>query len=55
MNFESLLDAILGVRKIFYVLECPVCGMEEIYYENEVTRRLIGRACSTCHFVQKFD
>ncbi|MBI0577752.1 MULTISPECIES: hypothetical protein [Bacillaceae] len=55
MHFEFLLDAILGERQIFHIIECPVCGLEEIYYENAKTHRLIGRACSNCNFVQKFD
>ncbi|MED3563098.1 acyltransferase [Bacillus sp. MUM 116] len=55
MYFEHLLDAILGERQIFHIIECPVCGLEEIYYENSKTRRLIGRACCNCNFVQKFD
>ena len=55
MDFEILLDAILGERRIFHIIECPICGFEEIYYEHHVTKRLIGRACSCCNFVQKFE
>ncbi|WP_202171440.1 acyltransferase [Bacillus sp. USDA818B3_A] len=55
MYFESLLDAVLGERQIFHMIECPVCGYEEIYYEHCGTKRLIGRACRHCNFVQKFD
>jgi hypothetical protein len=55
MYFEILLDAVLGDRQIFHIIECPVCSYEEIYYEDAHTKELIGRACSTCNFVQKFD
>jgi predicted nucleic-acid-binding Zn-ribbon protein len=55
MFFENLLDAVFGVRKIFHVIECEVCGFDEIYYEDVETSKLIGRACSQCNFVQKFD
>jgi hypothetical protein len=55
MYFEILLDAVLGDRQIFHIIECPVCNYEEIYYEDVNTKELIGRACSTCNFVQKFD
>ncbi|MEH7331185.1 acyltransferase [Neobacillus drentensis] len=55
MDFEILLDAILGERRIFHIIECPVCGFEEIYYEHHVTKRLLGRACSCCNFVQRFS
>jgi len=55
MYFELLLDAVLGERQIFHIIECPVCGSEEIYYEHSVTKRLIGRACRSCHFVQRFE
>ncbi|MCM3729755.1 acyltransferase [Neobacillus cucumis] len=55
MYFESLLDAVLGERQIFHIIECPVCGLEEIYYEHSVTKRLIGRACRNCNFVQRFE
>lgn len=55
MYFELLLDAVLGERQIFHIIECPVCGLEEIYYVHQETKKLIGRACSNCNFVQKFD
>jgi predicted nucleic-acid-binding Zn-ribbon protein len=55
MHFEFLLDAVLGERQIFHIIECSVCGFEEIYYENMVSKRLIGRACSHCNFVQRFE
>jgi len=55
MEFELLLDAILGERKIFHIIECPICGWEEIYYENQVTKRLIGRACPHCNFIERFE
>lgn len=55
LYFEALLDAVLGEREIFHIIECPVCGFEEIYYQNAKTKRLIGRACSSCNFVQKFE
>nr|WP_263324783.1 acyltransferase [Neobacillus sp. Marseille-Q6967] len=55
MYFDILLDAILGEREIFHIIECPVCHYEEIYYEDAKTKELLGRACSNCNFVQKFD
>lgn len=53
--FENLLDAVLGERKIFHVIECDVCGFDEVYYEDASTKKLVGRACCNCNFVQKFD
>jgi ribosomal protein S27E len=55
MYFEVLLDAILGERQIFHVVECPVCENEEVYYEDVESKELIGRACTHCNFVQKFN
>jgi predicted nucleic-acid-binding Zn-ribbon protein len=55
MYFENLLDAVFGIRKIFHVAECEVCGFDEVYYEDAETKKLVGRACSHCNFVQKFD
>lgn len=55
MYFEILLDAILGERQIFHIIECPVCNYDEVYYEDANTKELIGRACSNCNFVQRFD
>jgi Zn ribbon nucleic-acid-binding protein len=55
MSFDLLLDAILGERQISYIIECPVCGFEEIYYEHNKTKKLLGRACSHCQYVQLFD
>jgi hypothetical protein len=53
--FNSLLDAFFGPRNIFHVIECSVCGFDEIYYEDKETKKVIGKACSGCNFVQKFE
>lgn len=55
MYFECFLDAILGERQIFHIIDCSVCGFEEVYYESPAANQLIGRACSHCNFVQRFD
>lgn len=55
MYFEFLLDALLGPREILHTMECPVCGFDEIYYRNPVTKKQLGRGCQGCNFVQKFD
>jgi len=55
MYFECLLDAILGERQIFHIIDCSICGFEEIYYESPTAKQLIGRACSHCNFVQRFE
>ncbi|AZU64508.1 acyltransferase [Neobacillus mesonae] len=55
MYFEYLLDALLGPREILHSMECSVCGLEETYYRDPVSRRQLGRACYGCNFVQKFD
>jgi hypothetical protein len=53
--FDIILDAILGPRKILHIMECPVCGFDEVYYIHLETEEQIGRACTTCSFVQKFE
>jgi predicted nucleic-acid-binding Zn-ribbon protein len=55
MYFEYLLDATLGPREIFYVIECSICGFDEIYYKDPETNQFIGRACANCNSLQKFD
>ena len=55
MYFEYLLNAIFGPREIFHDMECSVCGADEIYYRDPVTKKQIGRACKGCNFVQRFD
>ncbi|MFC4322592.1 acyltransferase [Litchfieldia salsa] len=55
MYFESLLDAIFGPREILHVMECSVCGFNEVYYIDAETNVQIGRACQGCNFVQRFD
>ena len=54
LHFELLLEAVLGQREIIHELECTICGFNETYYWDPVTRQPIGRACNTCSFVQKF-
>lgn len=55
MYFENLLNALFGEREILHVLECSICGFDEIYYIDTLSRKQIGRACQGCQFVQKFD
>ncbi|MBY0098846.1 acyltransferase [Mesobacillus maritimus] len=55
MYFENLLDALFGEREILHVLECSICGFDEIYYVDSTTKKQIGRACCGCQFVQKFE
>lgn len=55
MHFENLLNALLGEREVFHVMECQVCGFDEVYYKNPYNGEQIGRACKKCQFVQKFD
>jgi predicted nucleic-acid-binding Zn-ribbon protein len=55
MHFENLLDILLGNRGIFHIIECSVCGFDEIYYDDPLTKKQIGRACKNCSFVETFD
>lgn len=55
MYFENLLDIIFGPREILHAMECSVCGDDEIYYIDYVTKKQIGRACKGCNFVQTFE
>lgn len=55
MSFELVLDAILGKRELFHVIDCTICGYEEIYYVEPESKQQIGKACSHCGFVQKFE
>ncbi len=55
MYFENLLDVLLGPREILHDMECSVCGYEEVYYINPISRKQIGRACKGCNFVQTFN
>ncbi len=55
MYFENLLNVVLGQREILHIIECPVCEFDEVYYKSPLTNEQLGRACSKCNFVQKFD
>jgi predicted nucleic-acid-binding Zn-ribbon protein len=55
MHFEGLLDTLLNEREVFHVVECEVCGFDEIYYKDPWSGKQIGRACKRCQFVQRFD
>ncbi|MHC0037580.1 acyltransferase [Pseudoneobacillus sp. C159] len=55
MYFNALLDAVFGPCTIFHVIECSICGFDEIYYQDTETNKVIGKACAGCNFVQKFD
>ncbi|MCT8137702.1 acyltransferase [Anaerobacillus sp. CMMVII] len=55
MYFHYLLDATLGPRVIYYVIECSVCGFDEVYFKSPESGELLGRACANCNCFQKFD
>lgn len=54
-DFDSELDNILGPRKIFHIMECEICGFDEIYFQDPETAQQIGVACEGCHYIKKFD
>ncbi|MCD8510616.1 MAG: acyltransferase [Bacillus sp. (in: Bacteria)] len=53
MTFKLLLTEILGSHKVFHVMECSVCGHDEVYYKDSKTNKVSGRACQNCNYVQK--
>mgnify|MGYP000891203387 CR=1 FL=1 len=53
--FDELLNEMLDEREIFHVVECHVCGFDEIYYKHPWSGKQIGRACKGCKSVQRFD
>jgi hypothetical protein len=55
LHFELILEAVIGKREILHELECSICGFNETYYRDPVTKQSLGRACKTCNFVQKFE
>lgn len=55
MNFELVLETIIGPREYFYDIECNVCGFDEIYFQHPVTKKLIGVACMGCNYVKRFE
>lgn len=55
MNFDLLLDKLLGQREIIHEVECGVCGDFEIYYRDPITKETIARACEYCVYVQKLS
>ncbi|KPB05730.1 acyltransferase [Bacillus sp. CHD6a] len=55
MDFELLLDRLLGEREVIHEVECSVCGDYEIYYRDPITKENIGRACEFCIYVQRFN
>ena len=55
MYFENLLNAVFGHREILHIMECEICGQDEIYFEDAHIGKQIGRACNGCQFVQKFN
>ncbi|MCT8137639.1 acyltransferase [Anaerobacillus sp. CMMVII] len=54
MNFELLLDKLLGQREIIHEVECSVCGDFETYFRDPITKENLGRACEHCVYVEKF-
>ncbi|MBU9723064.1 MULTISPECIES: acyltransferase [Bacillaceae] len=55
MTFRDALDKILGKRKLFHVIECSVCGFNEVYYIDPFTNKQLGKACETCNHIQRFE
>lgn len=55
MNFEFLLDKLLGQREVIHEVECPICGDYEVYYRHPITKENLGRACEYCVYVEKFQ
>ncbi|WP_144512789.1 acyltransferase [Bacillus sp. FJAT-22090] len=55
LNFDMKLDNILGTRKAFHIMECEICGFDEIYYKDPKTNQQIGVACEGCNYIKKFD
>jgi ribosomal protein S27E len=55
VSFELLLDTIIGPREYFHVMECHLCGFDEIYYQHPITKEQVGMACKGCNYVKKFD
>ncbi|WP_339251568.1 acyltransferase [Sporosarcina sp. FSL W8-0480] len=54
MNFENLLDKLLGQRELIHEVECAVCGGFEAYYRDPFTKENLGRACEFCWEIQTF-
>ena len=54
MYFENLLNVVFGQREVLHIMECEICGYDEIYFKDAYTGKQIGRACNGCQFVQKF-
>lgn len=54
-DFVLLLDTIIGPRSIFHVMECVICGWNEIYYQHPDTKIQIGFSCEGCNYVKRFD
>ena len=55
MYFENLLNVVFGHREILHIMECEICGYDEIFFKDAHTGKQIGRACNGCQFVQKFN
>jgi len=55
MSFELLLESIIGPREYFHVMECHLCGFDEIYYQHPITKKQIGMSCKGCNYVKNFD
>lgn len=54
-DFNQLLDNVIGPRLIFHVMECYICGYDEIYYQHPDTQEQIGHACEGCYYVKPFS
>lgn len=54
-DFEISLNVLMGPREHFHVMECQVCGFDEVYYQHPFTKKQIGVACEGCNYVYTFD
>jgi hypothetical protein len=50
-DFEFFLDSLMGPRELFHIMECQVCGFDEIYFQHPFSKKQIGVACEGCNFV----
>lgn len=55
LDFKITLDVLIGPREHFHILECHVCGFDEVYFQHPFTKNQIGVACEGCNFVYVFN
>ncbi|PUB10138.1 hypothetical protein C8K15_12166 [Paenisporosarcina sp. OV554] len=54
-DFEISLNVLIGPREQFHIMECQVCGFDEVYFQHPFTKKQIGVACEGCNFIYTFD